>query len=399
MAHPDSHEHDHKHVSMSPQDARFREVRKVTLIGSLVDLLLGVVKIFVGYIGQSQALIADGIHSLSDLFTDFLVLFAAKHASRDADEEHPYGHARIETVMTVVLGVTLIAVAIGIGWDAVHRLFSPELLLHPSWIALVVAAVSIVAKEVIYRYTIHVARKLRSRLLRANAWHSRSDAISSVIVFVGVLGAMAGLEYLDSIAAIGVALMIAKIGWELSWQSLGELIDTALETEQVEQIREAISKVPGVMALHMLRTRRMGADALVDVHIQVEPRLSVSEGHQISETVREQLIKQIEDVTDVMVHIDPEDDEFAISCCQLPDRQQIMSSLQDCWAGIPEAQAISDIRLHYLGGRIHVDVHLPMRVTSDTVVATTLAQQLQTAAEKIEYIDDIRVGYYIENAQ
>ncbi|WP_232020216.1 cation diffusion facilitator family transporter [Sulfuriflexus mobilis] len=384
----------HSHVEdMNPQDVRYREVRKVTLIGSVVDLLLGVAKIVVGSIAHSQALIADGIHSLSDLATDFMVLFAAKHASRDADDEHPYGHGRIETVMTVVLGVALILVSIGIGWDAVRRLFAPDTLLQPGWLALLVAAISVVAKEAIYHYTMHVARKLRSRLLRANAWHSRSDAISSIIVFVGVLGAMSGLDYLDAIAAIGVAFMITKIGWDLAWHSIRELIDTALDEERVEKIRESIKGVGGVEALHMLRTRRMGPDALVDVHIQVMPKLSVSEGHQISEMVRQQVIEDIEEVTDVMVHIDPEDDELATPCCHLPDRGQIMARLQQYWAGIPEAQQLTVADLHYLNGKIHLEVELPLAVLSEIAAAGPLVQRLQDAAGNDKDIAEVRVAF------
>lgn len=386
--------HTHEHMyPMNSQDLRYKEIRKVTLIGSVVDLLLGVAKIAVGYIAHSQALIADGIHSLSDLLTDFMVLFAAKHASRDADEDHPYGHGRIETVMTVVLGAALILVSFGIGWDAIRRLFEPDTLLHPGWLALVVAAISVAAKEVIYHYTMHVAKKLRSRLLRANAWHSRSDAISSIIVFVGVLGAMSGLDYLDAIAAIGVALMITKIGWDLAWHSIRELIDTALDEEQVEKIRETIKAVDGVEALHMLRSRRMGPDALIDVHIQVQPRLSVSEGHQISEMVRRRVIDDIEEVTDVTVHIDPEDDEFATSCCQLPERGQIMARLQQYWDGIPEAKQINAYTLHYLDGKIHVEVQLPLSVLGENTQGSELVNKMQDAVTDDAEIAGIRISF------
>ena len=195
-------------ITSNNHDPRYAEVRKVTLIGSVVDLLLGVSKIIIGYAAYSQALIADGIHSLSDLATDFMVIFASKHASRDADEEHPYGHGRIETVMTVVLGAALILVGIGIAYDAVNRLFVPETIVIPTMMAVVVAIISIVSKEIIYHYTMRSARRLRSNLLRANAWHSRSDAISSVIVLIGLIGAMAGLFYLDAVAAVAVAFMI-----------------------------------------------------------------------------------------------------------------------------------------------------------------------------------------------
>ncbi len=387
-----AHEHTHQHVP-DKTDPRYHEIRKVTLIGSLIDLLLGLAKIIVGYISQSQALIADGIHSLSDLATDFMVLFAAKHASRDADEGHPYGHGRIETVMTVALGVALIIVAIGIAWDAVRRMFAPELLLHPNWFALVVAAFSIVSKEWIYHYTMRCAKKYRSKLLRANAWHSRSDAISSVIVFIGVLGAMAGLDYLDAVAAVGVAAMIVKIGWDLAWHSISELIDTALDAEHVEYIRKTIEAVPGVVDLHMLRTRRMGADALVDVHIQVESHLSVSEGHQISETVRQTLIQEIEDVSDVMVHIDPENDENATPCGGLPDRAEVEALLREVWASEPAARDIQEITLHYLDGHIEVEACLPISRIEDANNARAIAGRLARLAEANPEISRVRVGF------
>jgi len=162
--------------SPDPLDARYREIRKVTVVGGVVDLLLGIVKILVGVAANSQALIADGVHSLSDLATDFLVVFAAKHSHREADQEHPYGHGRIETVATVILGVALVMVAIGICYDALHRMRDPELLGHPGVLALLVALVSVVSKEIIYHYTARAARRLRSNMLHANAWHSRSEA-------------------------------------------------------------------------------------------------------------------------------------------------------------------------------------------------------------------------------
>ena len=385
--------HTHSHTPMDKHDARYYEVRKVTLVGSLVDLLLAVAKVVIGYIGQSQALIADGIHSFSDLVTDFMVLFAFKHSSRDADEDHPYGHGRIETIMTVALGLALILIGVGIAWDAMRRLFEPDLLFHPSGIVLIVAAISILSKEAIYHYTLAAARKYKSALLRANAWHSRSDAISSIIVFVGVLGAMAGLDYLDAIAAIGVALMIIKIGWDLGWHSVRELIDTALDREEVEKIRKVIAAVQGVRALHMLRTRKMGSDALVDVHIQVDSFLSVSEGHQISETVRQQLLQNVEDVSDVTVHIDPEDDEFAATCCQLPPREQIMARLHDAWQDSEAVSKIQSVTLHYLDGTIQVDVKLPLALAclNDT---DKLVNELKKPAEHFDDIKVIDVGFY-----
>ena len=339
-------------------DVRYRDVRKVTLIGAVVDLLLGVAKVVVGVTAGSQALVADGIHSFSDLVTDFLVLFAAKHAHRAADTEHPYGHGRIETVATVVLGVALVLVAIGISYDAARRLLDQDLLLHPGWLALIVAAISVLSKEVIYQYTARAGRRLHSKMLLANAWHSRSDAISSIIVVIGVLGTMAGYPYLDAVAAIAVGLMIAKIGWDLLWKSLQELIDSALDPKQVEAIRKTILMVDGVRACHLLRTRHSGSDALVDVHILVDPELSVSEGHQIGEAVRWRLIKTVEEVSDVTVHIDPEDDERASSCAGLPLRDEILRRLEQQWQNLGIRERLDKVVLHYLDGKVHIDVFL-----------------------------------------
>ena len=342
-------------------DARYREVRKVTVVGGVVDLLLGVVKILIGTTANSQALIADGVHSLSDLATDFLVVFAAKHSHREADEEHPYGHGRIETVATVILGVAL-------------------------------ALVSVVSKEVIYQYTARVARRLRSSMLHANAWHSRSDAISSVIVVIGVGGTMSGFPYLDAVAATAVGLMIAKIGWDLLWKSLQELIDTSLEGDKVAAIRKAILDVDGVRALHMLRTRRSGSDALVDVHILVDPGLSVSEGHMIGETVRSRLIGEMDDVSDVTVHIDPEDDEMASPCTDLPLRDEVLRRLEARWSKLDIDPGIEKVVLHYLDGRVHVDIFVQPQ-DMDITGREKLAHAIRESARKVDDIGNVEVYF------
>jgi len=388
------HGHHHHTYSSELNEERYQEARKVTLVGSAVDLLLGVAKIVVGYIGNSQALIADGIHSFSDLATDGLVLFAVKHGRREADEKHPYGHGRIETLTTVILGVALIGVAIGIAYDASLRLMHPELLMHPGWLALVVATISIISKEAIYQYTIRIAEKHNSNLLRANAWHSRSDAISSVIVVIGVLGSMAGFEYLDALAAIGVGLMVGKIGFDLAWQSAQELIDTAMEPEEIEEITKAIQSVDDVVALHMLRTRRMGSDGLVDVHILVNPKISVSEGHRVSDTVRAQIMREVEAVTDVMVHIDPEDDEKAAPCSGLPLRKEVLGILQRRWQGLEATKHIEKTVLHYLDGKIHVELLLPFGELASIADAQSMADKLNRLAQEEECIADVRIYFH-----
>lgn len=385
--------HNHYIPEGSSRDARYRETVKVTLVGSAVDLLLGVVKIVIGIVGHSQALIADGIHSISDLATDIVVLYAAKHASHEADEEHPYGHERIETVATVILGVALITVAIGIAYSALQRMLHPEQLLQPSFWVLVVAVISVISKELIYHYTMRVARKYNSAMLRANAWHSRSDAVSSIIVVVGVIGTMAGLPYLDALAAIGVAYMVAKIGWGLGWNSLQELVDTGLEHHRVDAIRKIILGTAGVSSLHMLRTRMMGGMALVDVHVQVDPGLTVSEGHHISETVQRKLIQEVAEVSDVMVHIDTEDDQSAVATLNLPPRDEALQWLDNAFADIPGSTRINKIVLHYINGKIDTEVFLPLDILAADTTADELKQQFGNAIKDDQRFGDVRVYF------
>ena len=399
-----SHDHSHQHDPAIDDEGnvlltssqRYKDTVRVTLVGSVVDLLLGASKIIVGFTAQSQALIADGVHSLSDLVTDVAVLYAAKHSHQEADEDHPYGHGRIETAVTVGLGIALIGVAIGIMIDATHRLFNPNTLLSPGMLALVVAAISVISKEIIYHYTMVVARRYRSNMLKANAWHSRSDAISSIIVVVGIIGSMAGLTYLDSIAAIGVGIMIAKIGWDLAWHSIKELIDTGLDAERVEAIEKSILEVDGVGTLHILRTRQVGADALVDVHIQVEPYLSVSEAHYISETVRSKLIKEIEEVVDVMVHIDPEDDENIPEIIKLPLRQEMLLKIEQAWAGLEEAKKVENITLHYLQGKIEIELLLPLAILHNERpdLANEVEQRFKKALANVDEIAKVSLHYH-----
>jgi cation diffusion facilitator family transporter len=374
-------------------EARYAEARKVTLVGAAVNIVLAALKILVGWIGSSHALVADGIHSLSDLATDAVVLLAAKHGAQEADEDHPYGHGRIETLATVVLGIVLIVVACGIGYDAIRRLFDPENLMIPTMIALWAAVISVLAKEALYHYTVIVAKKLRSNLLRANAWHHRSDAVSSVVVVAGVIGSMAGLTYLDAVASVVVAVMVAKIGWELGWHSVHELIDRGLEQDDVERIREKIMAVDGIRAMHNLRTRRMGGNAFVDVDVLVAPSLSVSEGHRIGEEVLKRLHSEMDEVIDVTVHVDPEDDETHAPCGHLPMRGAMLERLRTLWQEVAGADRVKDVTLHYMGGKISVEARVPLDAVIDLEEARRFCREMAETAYKDEYVREVKVIY------
>ena len=374
-------------------EQRKRETNRITLWGVAVNFVLAIIKIIGGILGQSQSLLADGIHSLSDLASDAMVLLAVKHAGEEADENHPYGHARYETLATVALGLLLIAVAAGIAYNAILRLNNPGEILTPVLFTLVIAAISIISNELLYHATNAVAKRIRSPLLEANAWHHRSDAISSIVVFVGIGGTYFGFPLLDTIAAIIVALMIAKIGFDLSYQSLQELVDTALEPEMVEQIKQTILAIDDVRQLHLLRSRRMGHNALIDVHIQVSPKLSVSEGHHITESVEQSLIDNFEEVNDVTVHIDPEDDETTASCKHLPLRTELLLALNNEWAGHTVLQNIDNITLHYLNGQVHVEACLPIKFLKRLEDTKTLQQDFDQACKKISCIGDSQLHF------
>ena len=371
--------------------ARNQAMRNTSIVGAIVNLILTLGKVFFGITGQSYALIADGVHSLADLSTDLMVWFAAKYSNQPADKEHPYGHARIETAFTVALGVVLIVTAIGIVVDSAQRLLNPESLLQPTPIVLLVAAISILANEGLYQYTIRAARQFNSGLLKANAWHHRSDAISSIVVLIGVAGSLMGFPYLDAFAALGVALMIAHIGWDQAWTSIRELIDTGMEPKTAAALKGIIANVEGVQGVHMLRSRRMGGVYLLDVHIVVGERLSVSEGHKIAEYVRLKLIDSHEAISNVLVHIDPEDDSIAHLCTDLPLRREVLAGLRDAWSQELEVSELETVVLHYLNGQVHVDVVRSMQTVSAN--AEQLCQRLQEKAQRLNYIGEVRVLY------
>ena len=360
-------------------EQRHHAINSVTLWGVFVNLVLSLAKLTGGFFGHSQALIADGLHSLSDLASDAMVFIAARHASEDADEEHPYGHARFETIATVALAVLLIIVGLGIAYDAIISLVSDEEIVKPHPFTLWIAAFSILSNEGLYHYTKHVGNSIRSNLLLANAWHHRSDAISSIVVLIGIAGTQLNLSKLDAYAAIVVAIMIARIGFKLVYDSVQELVDASLEPELVDSIRQKILSHEGVRELHMLRTRRLGHHAHVDVHILVAPKLSVSEGHHISETVEKMLIDSFDTINDVTVHIDPEDDEQVARSMHLPLRSELIEALKHEWASVPEFAAIDDITLHYLTGEIAVEASMPLSKVGDI----ELTRDLQTMFSRI----------------
>ena len=284
-----------------------------TWVSVAVNLLLTIAQIVAGLFSRSQGLIADGIHSLSDLVADFVVLFANHHSKKEADKDHPYGHQRFETAASLALGALLLAVGIGMLWSAFRKLEAPETVPTVHILALWIAGGALVVKELLFRYMLAVAKRVKSSMLVANAWHARSDAASSLVVGLGIIGNLAGYPILDPIAALIVGFMVSRMGWSFSWDALGDLMDRSADDQEVQDIRQTIVETPGVMGVHDLRTRKMGDLIVVDAHIEVEATQTVEEGHDIAVEVRHRVIKRHR-VLNLMAHVDP---------AQRPDRDHI----------------------------------------------------------------------------
>lgn len=373
-------------------NTRAKTSQKVTIVGAIVDFSLAILKVIVGIIGNSGALIADGIHSFSDLLSDGVVWYAAKHSSEEADEEHPYGHERFETVATLGLAIILFIIGIGIIFDAFNRLSNPSELSY-SALLLSVAALSILSKEALYWYTLKVAKSCKSDMLKANAWHHRSDALSSIVVFVGILGSLNGYLYLDGIAAVIVGLMVIYIAWELGAGATKELVDTSIDAQQVDQLRNSIGRISGVNSVHSLRTRKIGQGISADVHVQVDPFLSVSEGHIISVSVERVAKECIEGLNDVTVHIDPEDDEIVAPYEDLPERAEALGILNKALFNNQCDGEIQRIQLHYLDGKIHVDFFLPLSCLSSDKTQEQILSKLTEVVGKLNGFGNIKVYF------
>ena len=275
-----------------------------TWVSVWVNLVLSSIQIVVGIFAKSQGLIADGIHSLSDLVSDFVVLFAGHHSQKDADIDHPYGHHRFENAASLVLGLLLLSVGAGMVWSAVSKLETPASIETAHVSALWVAFGALAAKELLFRYMLRVAKQVKSSMLVANAWHARSDAASSLVVGLGLVGNLMGYPLLDPIAALIVGLMVGKMGWSFAWDALHDLMDRAIDEEEVQAIRQTLMETPGVAGVHDVRTRKMGDMVVADAHIEVDASLTVEEGHNIAVAAR-LAVMQRHRVLNLMTHVDP----------------------------------------------------------------------------------------------
>lgn len=307
--HPhDSHHHpaDLTHELGSPE--RLAAAQRATWASVVVNLLLTIIQLIVGWVAHSQSLIAHGLHSFSDLLSDFLVLWANHQGAHPADAAHPYGHARIETAATLVLGISLTLVGAGILLTAAQQLQVMSEVPPVESLALWIALLTLAAKEGLFHYLKAVAERVHSAVMMANAWHTRADAASALVVAVGIGGSLLGWSFLDLLAAVLVGFMILKMGVEFAWEAMRELVDTGLSEEDVAAIRTTLAETPGVEGLHDLRTRRMAHRVLVDVHLQVDGNITVRDGHEIGEAARHRVLGMHPQVIDVLIHLDAEND-------------------------------------------------------------------------------------------
>ncbi|KVT38642.1 cation diffusion facilitator family transporter [Burkholderia ubonensis] len=351
--------------------------RKSTLVSIVLNVVLATFQIAVGTIAHSQALIADGIHSISDLISDFVVLVANRHSGAMPDADHNYGHSRYETVASLFLGGILIAVGIGMLWRAGDRLVHLEDIPPVHFSALIVAVTVLVSKEALFRYMLREAQRVRSAMLVANAWHARSDAASSLVVAIGIVGSLAGVRLLDPIAAAIVGFMVARMGWTFGYDALQDLSDRALDETDTAEIRALLAATPGVRDVHDLRTRKMGDSALVDAHILVDPMISVSEGHYIAETARVRVLSDRR-VLDALIHVDPENDAARRPALALPPRGEIAARLE---AELARRGLRADtVNLHYLSTGLEIDVTLAADPHASADADAALAERLDVGA-------------------
>ncbi|MBF0156332.1 MAG: cation transporter [Magnetococcales bacterium] len=361
------------------RDDRFLAGRRAALVGFITNLILTIGKIAAGLLGHSTAMLADGLESLSDMVADGILLLAMRIARRGADADHPYGHGKFETLATLATSLLILAMAGTIVTMAFGKFQEPSLL-PPTGIALVAAVVTILTKEALFRYTIAIGRRINAKAVIANAWHHRSDAISTVASLIGIVLGMYGWPLADPIAAIIVAFILGRLGIQFLGEAIRDLTDaaSAIDQEIQEKIASLVKTTPNVRSVHLLKARRLGPDILVDVHVVVHPHLSVSEGHQIAEKVRLALEDGIRGLIDVMVHVDTEDDQLTGAVPIFPDRHSLQERLEPCLDGLAALSPPLRVVSHYATSGIRLELGIGASSSVSLAVAQREAATLAT---------------------
>ncbi len=375
---------------MNARDLSEKHALKVTLLGLAANLILALAKGFIGIIANSSALIADAGHSVSDLLSDGITLWAVRMSGIPKDKNHPYGHGKFETVGTFIIALLLLFTGIGVAGHVFNRMDASVV---PGTIALWMAGIAIIVKEALFHVTRMVGRRTGSRVLMANAWHHRSDAISSVAALLGIAGAQLGIPLMDPIAGMLVAGLIIKTGIDIGYESIRELTDETVEEDVISELGKIMSGIEGVDHYHEMRARRMGPHLLVDLHIQVDSMMSISAAHQVAERVRLEILEKLPAVNEVLVHVDAEDDhvgdegsELLQDIVLMRPQGEIENDVKKVLAEISEIQGITHIYCHYLNQKLTVQVNILL----DAEMRIRDAQKIASAARrKIEQIKDI----------
>lgn len=352
-----------RHAPADP--AAQRAKRRAAWAGVWLNGPLALAKIAGGYLAHSQALIADGVHSLSDLASDAAVLWALGHSHRPPDDEHPFGHGRFETLATLAVAAMLMLAAAGIAIDAGLRVIDPPEA-APGMLALWVAAGSILLKEALFQYTRAVARRTGSAMMLANAWHHRSDAISSVVALVGIGLAMAGWPWMDALAAALIALMLARIAWGFGRPAVSELVDAAPDTDMAETVSAALAATPGVRDVHDLRLRQLGGAVQADVHLGLDPDLTLSEAHRLCEAARSRVLAEVPTVDEIVIHPEPHGHADGFGAHRAALRPAVRETVVACLDGLMPESAITALHLDYRNDGIRATVVFERAVPEGT---------------------------------
>ncbi len=292
-------------------ETRYEESTSVTIKSIIINIVLTVIKLFAGFVGNSNAMLADGMHSASDIATSVGVLIGNYISKKPQDSEHNYGHEKAETLVAFVLALILLFVGTEIGFNSFKLLFNLDQVKVPTMLPLIVGIISIFFKEYQYKITIKVANKINSPSLKADAWHHRSDSLSTVGALVGIIGAMLGFKVLDPLAGVVVSLFVIKVGIDILMSSSNELMDYSIEKEEKDKLNNIAMNTKGVCNVKSFKSRRHGAMAYIDLTICVDGKISVFDGHEISHNVEQNIINSADNIKAVIVHVEPKMD-----CCE-----------------------------------------------------------------------------------
>jgi cation diffusion facilitator family transporter len=362
---------------------------RAIIIGAIANLLLSLFKLAGGILGNSVALVADAIHSLSDLITDIIVLFTHRIGQMPQDADHPYGHGRAETIGAAIIGLLIIATGIGVIHETLGAL-SEEPGQTPGWLAATAAFLSILINEGLFQYTLRVGKATQSPSLIANAWHHRTDAISSVAALIGIVGASQGFLFMDPLAGAVVGGLIVKVGIDITREGVRDLMDTALSDEHTQKIHSILKEIPEVLHFHDLRTRVIGGEFLIDLHILVEPEMTVTEGHRVAEIARRNLINAFDNIQDVLVHVDGEADA-EIETIYPVTRKELIEIAQPLIAELDATILQPEIRVHHIKGKNIIDVFIKIDSSHNMEGSRAWVANIKTKLETASQIDQARV--------